>query len=153
MNDESDEEIVLPSFTFGESFQKEFARLFYGVGEDTISLSSSFWLDAKDLLCQETALRVSRLYAESGLGNHSNMPPDSLSVEVGFLGHLIAHKEFGNAKTFLEREILSWWPLVMKKISKESRNEEVLKFFESIDEVLKTLDQYLDREDKTHSSY
>ena len=47
--------------------QKEYARLFLGVGPETVSLCESAWTSPLRLVCQEAQFECRRAYAATGL--------------------------------------------------------------------------------------
>lgn len=70
--------------------RREHAKLFLGVGEETIPLSISVWTSEKGLLRQDAAETCSKLYAQAGVALDESAPydPDHIGTAFAFLSLL-----------------------------------------------------------------
>lgn len=123
--------------SFDENFQREAAKLFYGVGNTTIGLTHSFWAEGLKAVAGENTHSAFKTYLSNGLKNATNQPDDHICVELAFLGHLLAENKIEDAKQFAKDEILSWWPTAEINIDNHTNDENVKTFFASVTAALK----------------
>ena len=104
---------------FNEDFDRDAAKLFYGVGDTTIGMTHSFWAGGlitvtgkntheafKTSPASTVLLTSAKSYLSKGLQNTSNLPDDHIAVELAFLGHLLAEDKIEEAQQFVKNESL-----------------------------------------------
>lgn len=86
----------------GEELEREFARLFYGVGRRTVALSESVYTSREAILCQGALQEVSRIYDEAGLRPAGDpREADTLPFELAFAAELVEGKRPQLEKAFI----------------------------------------------------
>lgn len=123
--------------TFNEEFDRDAAKLFYGVGDTTISMTHSFWAGGLITVTGKNTHEAFKTYLSRGLQNTSNLPDDHLAVELAFLGHLLAEDKIDEAQQFVKNEILAWWPTAEQNIDSKTQNAGIKTFFASVTTALK----------------
>ena len=123
--------------TFNEDFDRDAAKLFYGVGETTIGMTHSFWAGGLITVTGQNTHEAFKTYLSKGLQNTSNLPDDHLAVELAFLGHLLAEDKIEEAQQFVKNEILAWWPTAEQNIDSKTQNADTKAFFASVTAALK----------------
>lgn len=116
--------------TFNEEFDRDAAKLFYGVGDTTIGMTHSFWAGGLITVTGKNTHEAFKTYLSRGLQNTSNLPDDHLAVELAFLGHLLAEDKIDEAQQFVKNEILAWWPTAEQKHRQQDtkrRNQGILR--------------------------
>lgn len=91
---------------FNEDFDRDAAKLFYGVGDTTIGMTHSFWAGGLITVTGKNTHEAFKTYLSKGLQNTSNLPDDHIAVELAFLGHLLAEDKIEEAQQFVKNEIL-----------------------------------------------
>ena len=124
-------------FTFNEEFDRDAAKLFYGVGDTTIGMTHSFWAGGLITVTGKNTHEAFKTYLSRGLQNTSNLPDDHLAVELAFLGHLLAEDKIDEAQQFVKNEILAWWPTAEQNIDSKTQNAGIKAFFASVTTALK----------------
>ena len=127
------------SVTFNEEFDRDAAKLFYGVGDTTIGMTHSFWAGGLITVTGKNTHEAFKTYLSRGLQNTSNLPDDHLAVELAFLGHLLAEDKIDEAQQFVKNEILAWWPTAEQNIDSKTQNAGIKAFFASVTTALKFL--------------
>lgn len=89
--------------TFNEEFDRDAAKLFYGVGDTTIGMTHSFWAGGLITVTGKNTHEAFKTYLSRGLQNTSNLPDDHLAVELAFLGHLLAEDKIDEAQQFVKK--------------------------------------------------
>lgn len=123
--------------TFNEDFDRDAAKLFYGVGDTTIGMTHSFWAGGLITVTGQNTHEAFKTYLNKGLQNTSNLPDDHLAVELAFLGHLLAEDKIDEAQQFVKTEILVWWPTAEQNIDSKTQNADIKAFFASVTAALK----------------
>ena len=123
--------------TFNEEFDRDAAKLFYGVGDTTIGMTHSFWAGGLITVTGKNTHEAFKTYLSRGLQNTSNLPDDHLAVELAFLGHLLAEDKIDEAQQFVKNEILAWWPTAEQNIDSKTQNAGIKAFFASVTTALK----------------
>ena len=123
--------------TFNEEFDRDAAKLFYGVGDTTIGMTHSFWAGGLITVTGKNTHEAFKTYLSRGLQNTSNLPDDHLAVELAFLGHLLAEDKIEEAQQFVKNEILAWWPTAEQNIDSKTQNADTKAFFASVTAALK----------------
>jgi len=110
---------------------REYAGLFLGVGEHTVSLCESQYHKSKFYSNENPLFAIHREYASSGLEKNEAFkePDDHLAMELAFMAHLCgrtadaASDPAGEAlsglsrqRDFLETHLLSWVPAMAEKL-------------------------------------
>lgn len=126
---------------FNEAFHQEAAKLFYGVSEQTIGLTASFWAEGLIAVAGKQTMETYQTYRENSLMNSSNLPDDHLAVELAFLGHLLAEDKISEAKIFAQNNILNWWPSALKNIEARTENRDIKNFFLAVNASLMFLEE------------
>lgn len=123
--------------TFNEDFDRDAAKLFYGVGDTTIGMTHSFWAGGLITVTGQNTHEAFKTYLNKGLQNTSNLPDDHLAVELAFLGHLLAEDKIDEAQQFVKTEIIVWWPTAEQNIDSKTQNADIKAFFASVTAALK----------------
>ena len=123
--------------TFNEDFDRDAAKLFYGVGDTTIGMTHSFWAGGLITVTGQNTHEAFKTYLNKGLQNTSNLSDDHLAVELAFLGHLLAEDKIDEAQQFVKTEILVWWPTAEQNIDSKTQNADIKAFFASVTAALK----------------
>lgn len=79
---------------------RAFATLFYGVGEETVPLTTSAWTGAERLTAGRATDRARAVYRAHGLevkGEDENLPEDHLGIALAFLADLAQKTGSGRA--------------------------------------------------------
>lgn len=107
--------------------EKAMAKLFYGVGEETIPLSESAWFNPQHLSHQAQAFEVDAVYRRHklALDVDATLPPDHILYELIFAGTLLRRNEPGAAADFIERHIRRWVPLAFETAMKNPASEAI----------------------------
>lgn len=122
--------------TFNDNFFKDFARLFYGVGNETLGLTHAYWSEGGVSVAGYNTGVAFDLYLQEGLKNATNLPEDHLAVETAFLAKLLSENRTASAISFVEKEILAWWPTFISRLSRETQNMDIVHFFDAINSAL-----------------
>lgn len=122
---------------FNEDFDRDAAKLFYGVGDTTIGMTHSFWAGGLITVTGKNTHEAFKTYLSKGLQNTSNLPDDHIAVELAFLGHLLAEDKIEEAQQFVKNEILAWWPTAEQNIDSKTQNSGIKAFFASVTAALK----------------
>ena len=79
----------------GSEIEVEFAKLFYGVGQKTISLNESMYRSDSGLFCPSTQNKVNKIYAEAGksVAKDLDLAADSLPVQMAFVSSQLSEGE------------------------------------------------------------
>lgn len=86
----------------GEELEREFARLFYGVGRCTVALSESVYTSREAILCQGALREVSRIYDEAGVRPAGDpREADTLPFELAFSARLVEAERPELERTFI----------------------------------------------------
>jgi len=94
---------------------KEYTRLFHLPGG--VKPYESVYRGEEVRLMQDPWVEVKNFYQKRGWQvENSIYPEDHVSVELSFMGHLIAAGEEEEAKTFFRHHIINWVPDLMKDI-------------------------------------
>lgn len=123
--------------------QKEYARLFLGVGPETVSLCESTWTSPLRLVCQEAQFECRRAYAAAGLAvpPDSGIPDDHLGMTAAFLAVSIEKGAWGAARAFAANHPAKWVPAVAAQLAKRPD----ARIYRTVAEgFLKTLDRLQD---------
>ena len=126
---------VFKEVVFDEEFEREFAKLFYGVGDTTIGLTHSFWSGGLIAVAGE------KTYHDSGLSNTSTLPDDHLAIELTFLSHLLAQNKVKEAQGFASEEILQWWRTAQENINNKTQNGSIKNFFAAVTSALEFVER------------
>lgn len=108
------------------SIQREWLRLFIGLGMPEASISESFYTEASSMLFSRNTLSVREIYREWGLKNENSKtePDDTLGMMLLFCSHLMqvaaqgqlsgdgesAGKALSALEDFLVNHMLPWVP-------------------------------------------
>ena len=125
---------------FNEGFDRDAAKLFYGVGDTTIGMTHSFWAGGLITVTGKNTHEAFKTYLSKGLQNTSNLPDDHIAVELAFLGHLLAEDKIEEAQQFVKSEILAWWPTAEQNIDSKTQNSGIKAFFASVTAALKIVE-------------
>lgn len=80
--------IDAPLMRFDQKFAQDWARTFFGVGNETVTLTQSSWQNALRLHCQEPCLSARNAYSAAGVApqlGQDALPEDHISVMLGFM--------------------------------------------------------------------
>lgn len=122
---------------------RAFATLFYGVGEETVPLTTSAWTGAERLTAGRATDRARAVYRAHGLevkGEDENLPEDHLGIALAFLADLAQKttdekdpaaqaKLLRHEREFLEEFVLSWWKGAVAQIRSRADARPVLPVF------------------------
>ena len=117
-----------------KQIQREWLRLFVGLGSPEASISESFYVEPNSSLFSKTTLSVRGAYREWGLENSRklNEPDDSLGMMLAFCSHLLnlaadaleagesdkADKAITALESFMVEHLLPWvsaWRFLVKQ--------------------------------------
>ena len=92
--------------------EREYAKLFLGVGTETVPLSESAWTSPQQILCQEAQLECRKAYLDAGLETAGllGVPEDHLGMELGFMAVLILKEDTEGAARFFAAHPAKWLP-------------------------------------------
>ena len=92
--------------------EREYARLFLGVGAETVPLCESAWTSPQQILCQEAQLECRKAYLEAGLETAGllGVPEDHLGMQLGFMAVLILKEDTAGAAKFFAEHPARWLP-------------------------------------------
>lgn len=98
---------------FGEvsqdDLEREYARLFLGVGPATIALSESAWTSPLHLNCQEAQLECRSAYAGAGFEvREAGVPEDHLGLMCGFIATNLSIGKIEEAEVFAAAHPAKW---------------------------------------------
>lgn len=122
--------------TFNEDFDRDAAKLFYGVGDTTIGMTHSFWAGGLITVTGQNTHEAFKTYLSKGLQNTSNLPDDHLAVELAFLGHLLAEDKIEEAQQFVKMKSCLR-PTAEQNIDSKTQNADTKAFFASVTAALK----------------
>ncbi len=122
---------------------RAFATLFYGVGEETVPLTTSAWTGAERLTAGRATDRARSVYRAHGLEvkeEDENLPEDHLGIALAFLADLAQKttdekdpaaqaKLLRHEREFLEEFVLSWWKGAVAQIRSRADARPVLPVF------------------------
>lgn len=95
----------------GDALEREYAKLFLGVGPETTALSESAWTSPLHLLCQDAQFECRRAYAACGMAPHAEgTPEDHLGLMTAFLALTLEAGQAEAAKVFAEQHPAKWVP-------------------------------------------
>lgn len=116
--------------------RKEWAKLFYGVGEETISLCQSAWTSGSHLNCQEPCLAAREAYRAAGVAATAkdNLPEDHVSVMLGFLAYLIESKR--DTKAFVQAHFGPWLDDLSEAMRAHTENKPIRLIWAAFDSFL-----------------
>ncbi len=132
---------VFKEVVFDEEFEREFAKLFYGVGDTTIGLTHSFWSGGLIAVAGEKTREAFKTYRDSGLSNTSTLPEDHLAIELTFLSHLLVQNKVKEAQGFASEEVLQWWRTAQENINNKTPNGSIKNFFASVTSALEFVER------------
>jgi anaerobic sulfite reductase subunit A len=117
----------------------EYTNLFLGIGEDTVHLVESSYLDKGRLRYEEPRQNARDAYQSLGFRKDSWFlePEDHLALELEFMAMMcnwtavtIGKKDFANAiayltlqKEFLRDRIMGWIPAMCKRLKRKARSD------------------------------
>lgn len=129
----------IASVNIDKNFLKDWARLFYGVNDSCIGMTHSYWTEGGKSLVGNNTQTTYQAYKTKGLKNNTTLPDDHLIVEMSFLSSLIEQDRNSEAQTFLQNEILVWFPSLVAKVKKQSTNKDIHNFFNNLDLLFQLL--------------
>lgn len=106
-----------------EALERDFAKRFYGVGDETFALTQSAWTENPLLLTGRATTEVLAIYRRHNLlpqNDSTSLPSDHLGLMLGFLAALAQSERpedrAAEASFFLEH-IACWWPEAQARIA------------------------------------
>lgn len=113
----------------GDELERDYARLFYGVGNRTIALSESVYRSEEGILCQGAWRTIKELYGKHGFqpAPEKEMEADSLSMEMGFASLLVQqNKDPADLLELVEGHLLPVGKVIARQIRENTSNETLL---------------------------
>lgn len=117
--------------------RQAWAKLFFGVGAETIPLSESAWGNEMHLTNQAPCLAARETYRAAGvtMKTDDNLPEDHLSVLLGFLAYSIENKR--DTKAFVNDHFGEWLDRLSAKVHTTAENKPILVIWDAFDLFLK----------------
>lgn len=94
---------------FDQDLQKAWAKTFFGVGNETVTLTHSSWTNALRLQCQAPSLSAHNAYVKAGVSpdvGEDALPDDHVSLLTGFMAWLLTNDQPSQA--FFEEHFGAW---------------------------------------------
>ena len=126
-----------------QRLRQDWARTFYGVGGDTVTLTQSTWLNALRLQCQEPCRAAQEAYRKAGVEpdtGEDRLPEDHAGTLLGFMAWLLQQQgKEAETEDFFKIQFTSWWDSLLKASRAYLDNEKA-------DRVLEAFEKFLARE-------
>lgn len=123
--------------------KQDWARTFYGVGKDTVTLTQSTWLNSLRLQCQEPCRAAQEAYKKAGVEPNmgdDRLPEDHAGTLLGFMAWLLeGQNREAQAEAFFRNHFTGWWDSMLKASRAYLANE-------NADRVLEAFEKFLARE-------
>lgn len=123
-----------------QRIKQDWARTFYGVGKDTVTLTQSTWLNALRLQCQEPCRAAQEAYRKAGVEpdtGEDRLPEDHAGMLLGFMAWLL--KTSGrdeDAADFFKNHFTAWWDSLLKASHAYLANEKADRVLEAFEKFL-----------------
>lgn len=106
------------------ALSQSYAKLFLGVGKQTIPLCESAWTSAQHLLCQGAQLECKTSYEKAGLelAGDSVVPEDHLGLMFGFLAVMALREDAATGLEFYKAHIAPLTPTITQAV-REREND------------------------------
>lgn len=126
-----------------QRLKQDWARTFYGVGKDTVTLTQSTWLNALRLQCQEPCRAAQEAYRKAGVEPNlgaDRLPEDHVAILLGFMAWLLeTQNQAVPAEVFFKNHFMGWWDSMLKAAHAYLANE-------NADRVLEAFEKFLAQE-------
>ncbi len=125
--------------TAGNLLESDYAKLFYGVGESTISLCESSYSNIHRMVCQEPMRTLAVLYQNHGFRviEERSREADSLPIEMAFASLLLQNKSsITEQKELIVDHIYPLALLVANEVNKRTKNKDILAVINGMERFL-----------------
>lgn len=123
-----------------QSVRQDWARTFFGVGHETVTLTQSTWLNSLRLQCQEPCRAAHDAYVKAGVQPNNGedaLPDDHASVLMGFMAwSLVSDRPEGETKEFFAAHFSGWWNSFLKAAKTYLNNPKINRVIESCEKFL-----------------
>lgn len=133
-------ELKSEGLTLNDSIRRDWARTFYGVGTDTVTLTESTWLNSLRLQCQEPCRQAHEAYAKAGVEPQTgidHLPDDHVSVLLGFMAWTLqTNPDQQEVRDFFQCHFTGWWSSLIKAAKAYLANEQTNQVLDALESFL-----------------